>query len=37
MMEEDPEKGLSVTIDNLIKNKYYKDENGKWNIYHEDT
>jgi hypothetical protein len=35
-MEEDPEKILEQTVENLIKNKYFKDEaDGLWNIFDE--
>jgi len=36
-LEENPEKALELTVENLLKAKYYKADNGTWNVFDEST
>lgn len=37
LLEEDPEKALEKTVENLVANKYFKDETGMWKVFDEQT
>ncbi|KRX03910.1 hypothetical protein PPERSA_12115 [Pseudocohnilembus persalinus] len=36
-LENDPEKFLETTVQNLIKSKFYQKENGKWMIFNDEN